>query len=55
MDIGFELEEGTGRAVSIAALDNLMKGAAGSALQAMNLMCGFEETTALEFAGLHPI
>ncbi len=55
VDIGFELEEGTGRAVSIAALDNLMKGAAGSALQAMNLMCGFEETTALEFAGLHPI
>jgi N-acetyl-gamma-glutamyl-phosphate/LysW-gamma-L-alpha-aminoadipyl-6-phosphate reductase len=55
VDIGFELEEGTERAVSIAALDNLMKGAAGSALQAMNLMCGFTESTALEFSGLHPI
>jgi N-acetyl-gamma-glutamyl-phosphate/LysW-gamma-L-alpha-aminoadipyl-6-phosphate reductase len=32
-----------------------MKGAAGSAVQAMNLMCGFEETTGLEFPGLHPI
>jgi len=55
VDIGFELEEGTGRVVSISALDNLMKGAAGSAVQAMNLMCGFPETTALEFAGLHPL
>jgi LysW-gamma-L-alpha-aminoadipyl-6-phosphate/LysW-L-glutamyl-5-phosphate reductase len=55
VDVGFELEVGTQRAVSIAALDNLMKGAAGSALQAMNLMCGFPETTALDFTGLHPI
>ena len=54
VDIGFELAEGSQRAVSIAALDNLMKGAAGSALQSMNLMCGFPETTALEFTGLHP-
>jgi N-acetyl-gamma-glutamyl-phosphate/LysW-gamma-L-alpha-aminoadipyl-6-phosphate reductase len=55
VDVGFELEESTGRCVSIAALDNLMKGAAGSAVQAMNLLCGFAETTALEFSGLHPI
>jgi N-acetyl-gamma-glutamyl-phosphate/LysW-gamma-L-alpha-aminoadipyl-6-phosphate reductase len=41
--------------VSLAAIDNLMKGAAGSAVQAMNIMCGFEETTGLEFPGLHPI
>jgi N-acetyl-gamma-glutamyl-phosphate/LysW-gamma-L-alpha-aminoadipyl-6-phosphate reductase len=33
----------------------LMKGAAGSAVQAMNAMFGFEETTGLEFSGLHPI
>jgi LysW-gamma-L-alpha-aminoadipyl-6-phosphate/LysW-L-glutamyl-5-phosphate reductase len=32
-----------------------MKGAAGSAVQSMNLICGFEETTALDFPGLHPI
>ncbi len=38
----------------IAALDNLMKGAAGTAVQAMNVMCGFPETTGLEFPGLHP-
>jgi len=54
-DIGFDLDPDTGRIVSMAAIDNLMKGAAGSAVQAMNLACGFEETAALEFSGLHPI
>lgn len=55
VDVGFELEQSTGRCVSIAALDNLMKGAAGSAVQALNVMCGFSESLSLEFAGLHPI
>jgi LysW-gamma-L-alpha-aminoadipyl-6-phosphate/LysW-L-glutamyl-5-phosphate reductase len=54
-DVGFALDDETGRVVSICALDNLMKGAAGTAVQCMNLMCGFEETAALEFPGLHPI
>ncbi|MBI5035448.1 MAG: N-acetyl-gamma-glutamyl-phosphate reductase [Chloroflexi bacterium] len=54
-DVGFEYDEATCRLVSLCAIDNLMKGAAGSAVQAMNLMCGFEETMGLEFAGLHPI
>jgi len=54
-DIGFELDEEGGRLVVIAALDNLMKGAAGSAVQAMNVMYGFPETMGLEFPGLHPI
>ncbi len=54
-DIGFEREEGSDRLVVISALDNLMKGAAGTAVQAMNVMCGFPETTGLEFPGLHPI
>jgi LysW-gamma-L-alpha-aminoadipyl-6-phosphate/LysW-L-glutamyl-5-phosphate reductase len=54
-DVGFELDPETGRVVSLAAIDNLMKGAAGSAVQALNIMCGFEETTGLEFPGLHPI
>jgi N-acetyl-gamma-glutamyl-phosphate/LysW-gamma-L-alpha-aminoadipyl-6-phosphate reductase len=40
--------------VVIAALDNLMKGAAGSAVQCMNLMCGLDETLGLRFPGLHP-
>jgi LysW-gamma-L-alpha-aminoadipyl-6-phosphate/LysW-L-glutamyl-5-phosphate reductase len=52
-DIGFELE-GT-RLVVISAIDNLMKGAAGQAVHAMNVMCNFEETAGLSFAGLHPI
>ncbi len=55
VDVGFELDPESGRAVCMAAIDNLMKGAAGSAVQAMNLMCGFEETAGLEFSGLHPI
>ena len=55
VDVGFELDPLTGRAVSIAALDNLMKGAAGSAVQCMNLMCGFDECAGLEFGGLHPL
>lgn len=54
-DVGFEYDEATYRAVSLCAIDNLMKGAAGSAVQAMNLMCGFGETDGLEFCGLHPI
>jgi N-acetyl-gamma-glutamyl-phosphate/LysW-gamma-L-alpha-aminoadipyl-6-phosphate reductase len=41
--------------VSICALDNLMKGAAGSAVQCMNLMLGLDETAGLEFPGLHPV
>ena len=54
-DVGFELDSSTRRVVAICALDNLMKGAAGSAVQCANLMCGWPETTALEFPGLHPI
>ncbi len=54
-DIGFALDERCGRIVSICAIDNLMKGAAGSAVQSMNLMCGLEETAGLDFPGLHPI
>jgi len=54
-DLGFELDESTGHVVSICAIDNLMKGAAGSAVQCMNLMLGLEETAGLEFPGLHPI
>ncbi len=53
-DVGFELDERTGRVVAICAIDNLMKGAAGTAVQCLNLMMGWEETTALGFAGLHP-
>ncbi len=54
-DIGFELDQRTNRLVVIGAIDNLVKGTAGQAVQAMNLMCGFEETLGLGFPGLHPI
>ncbi len=54
-DLGFELDESNGHVVSICAIDNLMKGASGSAVQCMNLMMGWDETLGLEFAGLHPI
>jgi LysW-gamma-L-alpha-aminoadipyl-6-phosphate/LysW-L-glutamyl-5-phosphate reductase len=54
-DIGFEKDKASNRLVVISAIDNLMKGASGTAIQCMNLMHGFEETTALEFTGLHPI
>lgn len=54
-DLGFDLDEATGHVVSICAIDNLMKGASGTAVQCMNLMMGFNETLGLEFPGLHPI
>jgi len=53
-DVGFALEPESGRIVSICAIDNLMKGAAGSAVQCMNLMCGLDEAAGLGFPGLHP-
>jgi [amino group carrier protein]-6-phospho-L-2-aminoadipate/5-phospho-L-glutamate reductase len=54
-DIGFELDRYSNRLVVISAIDNLMKGAAGQAVQAFNIMHGLKETTALTFPGLHPV
>jgi N-acetyl-gamma-glutamyl-phosphate/LysW-gamma-L-alpha-aminoadipyl-6-phosphate reductase len=54
-DLGFVVDEQQGRVVVIAAIDNLMKGAAGNAVQTMNIMYGWEETLGLEFPGMHPI
>lgn len=54
-DLGFALDEATGHVVAICAIDNLMKGASGSAVQSMNLMLGYPETLGLEFPGLHPV
>lgn len=54
-DIGFEIDPHSNRLVVISAIDNLMKGAAGQAVQAFNLMHGLAEDTALGFTGLHPI
>ena len=49
----FEIDE-NGRLVVVSAIDNLVKGASGVAVQNMNLMCGFPETMSLEAVGLHP-
>lgn len=54
-DIGFDVDPDTGRVVVIAAIDNLVKGSGGQAVQCMNIMHGIDETLGLEFAGLHPV
>ena len=54
-DVGFEKDPHSNRLVVISAIDNLMKGAAGTAVQAMNVMMGWPEETSLTFTGLHPI
>jgi N-acetyl-gamma-glutamyl-phosphate reductase len=46
-DIGVHVDASTGRVVVVAAIDNLVKGAAGMAVQNMNLALGFPETTGL--------
>ncbi len=54
-DVGWAMDEQTGRIVAIAALDNLQKGAAGTAVQCLNLMHGLPESTGLGAIGLHPV
>ncbi|MFB9930500.1 N-acetyl-gamma-glutamyl-phosphate reductase [Amycolatopsis halotolerans] len=44
-----------GSALVMASLDNLVKGAAGGAVQCMNLLLGLPETSGLAFPGLHPV
>ena len=46
-DIGFKLDDRNNRLILISAIDNLVKGAAGQAVQNMNLMMGFDETDGL--------
>ena len=52
--IGVAKDRTAGRAIIVAALDNLTKGASGQAVQAMNLMLGFPETLGLEQTALFP-
>lgn len=53
VDIGLCVDERLGRVIVISAIDNLIKGAAGQAVQNMNLLCGFEETKGLTGAGFY--
>ena len=54
VDLNFKIDPRTGRIVMIGALDNLVKGAAGQAVQNMNLMFGLPETEGLSMAPLFP-
>lgn len=53
-DIGVYSDPRTGRVIVVTAIDNLVKGAAGQAIQNMNLMMGFDETEGLKCAGMFP-
>jgi len=53
-DIGFKTDSRTGRLIVLSAIDNLVKGAAGQAVQNMNLMCNLPETTGLLAVPLFP-
>ncbi len=53
-DVGFAVDQGTAQVTAIAALDNLVKGGAGNAVQCLNIRFGWPERLGLEFPGLHP-
>lgn len=53
-DIGFALSEDRLHLVLVSALDNLVKGGAGNAVQCLNIACGWDERDGLKFTGLHP-
>jgi N-acetyl-gamma-glutamyl-phosphate reductase len=54
VDINFKIDERTNRIIVVGAMDNLVKGAAGQAIQNMNLMFGIEETMGLTQIPLFP-
>ncbi len=53
-DVGFALDPRGDRVVALCAIDNLVKGAAGNGVQAMNVALGLSEDAGLGFVGLHP-
>jgi N-acetyl-gamma-glutamyl-phosphate reductase len=53
-DIGFAVDERTGRVTIVSVIDNLVKGAAGQAIQNLNLMMGWDETLGLQFVPVYP-
>ncbi|QFZ21160.1 N-acetyl-gamma-glutamyl-phosphate reductase [Saccharothrix syringae] len=54
-DIGFALNAAGDHLVVVAAIDNLVKGGAGNAVQCLNIASGWDESAGLSFAGLHPV
>ena len=53
-DIAWHIDERTGRVIVLSAIDNLVKGAAGQAVQNFNIACGFEERTGLDAVPMYP-
>ena len=53
-DLGFKVDERTGRIIVIGALDNLVKGASGQAIQNMNIALGLEESMGLKIPPIFP-
>jgi len=53
-DIGFAVDPRTGRVTIVSVIDNVVKGAAGQAIQNLNLMLGWEESTGLLFSPVYP-
>jgi N-acetyl-gamma-glutamyl-phosphate/LysW-gamma-L-alpha-aminoadipyl-6-phosphate reductase len=54
-DLGFEVDEENQRLVALSASDNLVKGAAGSAIQNMNVMLAYDETDGLKHTPVTPV
>lgn len=54
IDIAWHIDERTGRVIVLSAIDNLVKGAAGQAVQNFNIACGYEETTGLKLVPMYP-
>ena len=54
MDVNFKIDDRTNRVIAMGALDNLVKGAAGQAVQNMNIMFGFDEAEGLRMAPVFP-
>ena len=54
MWVNFVIDERTGRIIMMGALDNLVKGAAGQAVQNMNLLFGFDEAEGLNMVPMFP-
>ena len=53
VDIGVVVDERLNRAVVVSTIDNIVKGAAGQAVQNMNLLFGLDEKTGLQNAGFY--
>lgn len=53
-DLGWHIDERVGRVIALSAIDNLVKGAAGQAVQNFNICCGFDEKTGLLQVPVYP-